>query len=97
LERIADKNKTRWRRYYQFISNNGYSTNINAVEQNSQRLIDFGIELLKVQPAYFNKITVTGNDKQKMTTRKPYRELRTNQEKIHKELQERSGKLTPGT
>ncbi|HEY0090977.1 MAG TPA: POTRA domain-containing protein, partial [Flavobacterium sp.] len=76
-KRISDKTKPDGEDILNLYQNNGYLfSNINAVEVNTANdTIDFEIRITEGPIAYFNKITVVGNDK----TNDPviYRELRT--------------------
>ncbi len=86
-KRIADKSKPDSDDITNLYQNNGYLfSNINAVEvKTANDTIDFEIRINEGPIAYFNKITVTGNDK--TNDRVIYRELRTKPgEKYNKEL-----------
>jgi outer membrane protein insertion porin family len=76
-KRIADKSKPDGEDITNLYQNNGYLfSNINAVEvKTANDTIDFEIRVTEGPLAYFNKITVTGNDK--TNDRVIYRELRT--------------------
>ena len=76
-KRIADKTKPDGEDITNLYQNSGYLfSNINAVEVKTVNdTIDFEIRVLEGPLAYFNKITVTGNDK--TNDRVIYRELRT--------------------
>jgi outer membrane protein insertion porin family len=86
-KRIADKSKPDSDDITNLYQNNGYLfSNINAVEtKTANDSIDFEIRITEGPIAYFNKITVTGNDK--TNDHVIYRELRTKPgEKYNKEL-----------
>jgi len=86
-KRIADKSKPDGDDITNLYQNNGYLfSNINAVEvKTANDTIDFEIRITEGPIAYFNKITVTGNDK--TNDRVIYRELKTKPgEKYNKEL-----------
>ena len=86
-KRIADKTKPDGDDITNLYQNNGYLfSNINAVEtKTANDSIDFEIRITEGPIAYFNKITVTGNDK--TNDHVIYRELRTKPgEKYNKEL-----------
>jgi len=86
-KRIADKSKPDGEDIDNLYKNNGYLfSNINAVEtKTANDSIDFEIRITEGPIAYFNKITVTGNDK--TNDHVIYRELRTKPgEKYNKEL-----------
>ena len=86
-KRIADKSKPDGDDITNLYQNNGYLfSNINAVEtKTANDSIDFEIRITEGPIAYFNKITVTGNDK--TNDHVIYRELRTKPgEKYNKEL-----------
>lgn len=86
-KRIADKSKPDGEDITNLYQNNGYLfSNINAVEvKTANDTIDFEIRITEGPIAYFNKITVTGNDK--TNDHVIYRELRTKPgEKYNKEL-----------
>jgi outer membrane protein insertion porin family len=86
-ERIADKSKPDGEDLTNLYQNNGYLfSNINAVEvRTANDTIDFEIRITEGPLAYFNNITVTGNDK--TNDRVIYRELRTKPgEKYSKDL-----------
>ncbi len=76
-KRIADKSKPDAEDITNLYQNNGYLfSNINAVEvRTANDTIDFEIRITEGPIAYFNKITVVGNDK--TNDRVIYRELRT--------------------
>lgn len=76
-KRIADKSKPDGEDITNLYQNNGYLfSNINAVEvKTANDTIDFEIRVTEGPLAYFNKITVVGNDK--TNDRVIYRELRT--------------------
>lgn len=76
-KRIADKTKPDGDDITNLYQNNGYLfSNINAVEvKTANDTIDFEIRVLEGPIAYFNNITVVGNDK--TNDRVIYRELRT--------------------
>ncbi|MBK0370288.1 BamA/OMP85 family outer membrane protein [Flavobacterium agrisoli] len=76
-ERIADKSKPDAEDITNLYQNNGYLfSNINAVEtRTANDTIDFEIRITEGPIAYFNKITVVGNDK--TNDHVIYRELRT--------------------
>ena len=86
-KRIADKSKPDGDDITNLYQNNGYLfSNINSVEvKTANDTIDFEIRITEGPIAYFNKITVTGNDK--TNDRVVYRELKTKPgEKYNKEL-----------
>ncbi|WP_074721738.1 outer membrane protein assembly factor BamA [Flavobacterium frigoris] len=86
-KRIADASKPDGEDIDNLYKNNGYLfSNINAVEVKTVNdTIDFEIRINEGPLAYFNKITVTGNDK--TNDRVIYRELRTKPGEIYsKEL-----------
>ena len=86
-KRIADKSKPDSDDITNLYQNNGYLfSNINAVEvKTANDTIDFEIRITEGPIAYFNKITVTGNDK--TNDQVIYRELKTKPgEKYNKEL-----------
>ncbi len=86
-KRIADKSKPDGDDITNLYQNNGYLfSNINAVEvKTANDSIDFEVRITEGPIAYFNKITVTGNDK--TNDRVIYRELKTKPgEKYNKEL-----------
>jgi outer membrane protein insertion porin family len=86
-KRIADQSKPDGEDITNLYQNNGYLfSNINAVEVKTVNdTIDFEIRVNEGPLAYFNKITVVGNDK--TNDRVIYRELRTKPgEKYSKEL-----------
>ena len=76
-KRIADKSKPDGEDITNLYQNSGYLfSNINAVEvKTSNDTIDFEIRIVEGPLAYFNNITVVGNDK--TNDRVIYRELRT--------------------
>ncbi|WP_343023041.1 outer membrane protein assembly factor BamA [Flavobacterium sp. PL12] len=76
-KRIADKTKPDAEDITNLYQNNGYLfSNINAVEvRTANDTIDFEIRVTEGPIAYFNKISVVGNDK--TNDRVIYRELRT--------------------
>lgn len=76
-KRIADTSKPDGNDITNMYQNNGYLfSNINAVEVGtSNDTINFEIRVIEGPLAYFNKITVVGNDK--TNDRVIYRELRT--------------------
>lgn len=76
-KRIADKTKPDGDDITNLYQNNGYLfSNINAVEvKTANDSIDFEIRVTEGPIAYFNKITVVGNDK--TNDEVIYRELRT--------------------
>ena len=76
-ERIADKSKPDGDDITNLYQNNGYLfSTINAVETKTvDNKIDFEIRITEGPIAYFNKITVVGNDK--TNDEVIYRELRT--------------------
>ncbi|WP_396177997.1 outer membrane protein assembly factor BamA [Flavobacterium sp.] len=76
-ERIADKTKPDGEDITNLYQNNGYLfSQINAVEvRTANDTIDFEIRIMEGPLAYFNKITVVGNDK--TNDKVIYRELRT--------------------
>nr|WP_315250081.1 POTRA domain-containing protein [uncultured Flavobacterium sp.] len=76
-ERIADKSKPDGEDMTNLYQNTGYLfSNINAVEtKTTDNKIDFEIRITEGPIAYFNKITVVGNDK--TNDEVIYRELRT--------------------
>ncbi len=76
-KRIADKSKPDAEDITNLYQNNGYLfSNINAVEVKTVNdTIDFEIRVTEGPIAYFNKITVVGNDK--TNDHVIYRELRT--------------------
>ncbi len=76
-ERIADKSKPDGEDITNLYQNNGYLfSTINAVEtKTTDNVIDFEIRVTEGPIAYFNKITVVGNDK--TNDEIIYRELRT--------------------
>ncbi|KIA87351.1 outer membrane protein assembly factor [Flavobacterium sp. AED] len=76
-KRIADKSKPDGEDITNLYQNNGYLfSNINAVEvKTANDTIDFEIRVTEGPLAYFNKITVVGNDK--TNDHVIYRELRT--------------------
>jgi outer membrane protein insertion porin family len=76
-KRIADKSKPDGEDITNLYQNSGYLfSTVNAVEVRTVNdTIDFEIRVMEGPLAYFNKITVTGNDK--TNDRVIYRELRT--------------------
>jgi len=76
-KRIADKSKPDGEDITNLYQNNGYLfSNVNAVEvKTANDTIDFEIRITEGPIAYFNNITVVGNDK--TNDRVIYRELRT--------------------
>ena len=76
-KRISDKTKPDSDDISNLYQNNGYLfSNINAVEvRTANDTIDFEVRITEGPLAYFNKVTVTGNDK--TNDRVIYRELRT--------------------
>lgn len=76
-KRIADKTKPDGEDLTNLYQNNGYLfSTINAVEVKTEKdSIDFEIRVIEGPVAYFNKITVVGNDK--TNDKVIYRELRT--------------------
>ncbi|MFN3753272.1 outer membrane protein assembly factor [Flavobacterium sp.] len=76
-KRIADKSKPDGDDITNLYQNNGYLfSNINAVEvKTANDTIDFEIRIMEGPIAYFNNITVVGNDK--TNDRVIYRELKT--------------------
>jgi outer membrane protein insertion porin family len=76
-KRIADKSKPDGEDIDNLYKNNGYLfSNINAVEvKTANDTIDFEVRIAEGPIAYFNKITVVGNDK--TNDHVIYRELRT--------------------
>nr|WP_249684866.1 outer membrane protein assembly factor BamA [Flavobacterium sp. CYK-55] len=76
-KRISDKSKPDGEDISNLYQNNGYLfSNINAVEvKTANDTIDFEIRIVEGPLAYFNKITVVGNDK--TNDKVIYRELRT--------------------
>ena len=82
-KRIADKSKPDAEDITNLYQNNGYLfSNINAVEvKTANDTIDFEIRVTEGPIAYFNKITVVGNDK--TNDRVIYRELRTKPGEIY--------------
>lgn len=76
-KRISDKSKPDGDDISNLYQNNGYLfSNINAVEVKTVNdTIDFEIRIVEGPLAYFNKITVVGNDK--TNDKVIYRELRT--------------------
>lgn len=76
-KRIADKTKPDGEDITNLYQNNGYLfSNINAVEvKTANDTIDFEVRVTEGPLAYFNHITVVGNDK--TNDRVIYRELRT--------------------
>lgn len=76
-KRIADKSKPDGEDITNLYQNNGYLfSNVNAVEvKTANDTIDFEIRITEGPIAYFNNITVVGNDR--TNDRVIYRELRT--------------------
>ncbi|MDI1316094.1 POTRA domain-containing protein [Flavobacterium sp.] len=76
-KRIADKSKPDGEDITNLYQNSGYLfSNVNAVEvKTANDTIDFEIRITEGPVAYFNNITVVGNDK--TNDRVIYRELRT--------------------
>ncbi|HEX8562366.1 MAG TPA: outer membrane protein assembly factor BamA [Flavobacterium sp.] len=76
-KRISDPTKPDGEDLTNLYQNNGYLfSNINVVEtRTANDTIDFDIRIIEGPIAYFNKITVVGNDK--TNDRVIYRELRT--------------------
>lgn len=76
-KRIADKTKPDGEDITNLYQNSGYLfSNVNAVEvKTANDTIDFEIRIVEGPVAYFNNITVVGNDK--TNDRVIYRELRT--------------------
>ena len=76
-KRIADKTKPDGDDITNRYQNNGYLfSNINAVEvKTANDTIDFEIRIVEGPIAYFNKVTVSGNDR--TNDRVIYRELKT--------------------
>ena len=76
-KRINDKTKPDANDITNLYQNNGYLfSNVNAVEVRTENdTIDFEIRIMEGPLAYFNKITVVGNDK--TNDKVIYRELRT--------------------
>ena len=90
-KRIADQTKPDGEDLTNLYQNNGYLfSSINAVEvKTSNDTIDFEIRISEGPVAYFNKITVVGNDK--TNDRVIYRELKTRPgQKYSKDLLMRS-------
>jgi outer membrane protein insertion porin family len=79
-KRIADPTKPDGEDLTNLYQNNGYLfSNINAVEVSTENdTIDFEIRIIEGPIAYFNKVTVVGND-------------RTNDHVIYRELRTRPG------
>ena len=89
--RISDQTKPDGEDITNLYQNNGYLfSNINAVEVKTYNdTIDFEIRIIEGPIAYFNKITVVGNDK--TNDKVIYRELKTKPgQKYSKELLMRS-------
>ncbi|UQD55170.1 outer membrane protein assembly factor [Flavobacterium sp. K5-23] len=86
-KRIADKSKPDGEDITNYYQNNGYLfSNINAVEVSTANdTIDFEIRVTEGPLAYFNKITVVGNDK--TNDRVIYRELKTKPGNIYSKEQ----------
>ena len=76
-KRIADKSKPDGDDITNLYQNNGYLfSNVNAVEVKTEKdSINFEIRVVEGPLAYFNRVTVSGNDK--TNDRVIYRELRT--------------------
>lgn len=76
-KRIADKSKPDGEDITNLYQNNGYLfSNVNAVEVKTENdTINFEVRIVEGPIAYFNKVTVSGNDK--TNDRVIYRELRT--------------------
>lgn len=76
-KRIADKSKPDGDDITNLYQNNGYLfSNVNAVEVKTENdSINFEIRVVEGPLAYFNRVTVSGNDK--TNDRVIYRELRT--------------------
>lgn len=76
-KRISDKKKPDGDDITNLYQNNGYLfSNINAVETRTEKdTIDFEVRIMEGPVAYFNKISVVGNDK--TNDHVIYRELRT--------------------
>ena len=76
-KRISDKSKPDAADITNLYQNNGYLfSNVNAVEvKTANDTIDFEIRVVEGPIAYFNKVTVVGNDK--TNDRVIYRELKT--------------------
>ena len=90
-KRIADQTKPDGQDLTNLYQNNGYLfSNINAVEvRTANDTIDFEIRITEGPIAYFNKITVIGNDK--TNDRVIYREIKTRPgQKYSKDLLMRS-------
>ncbi|MDY0090329.1 MAG: outer membrane protein assembly factor BamA [Flavobacteriaceae bacterium] len=86
-KRIADKTRPDADDITNLYQNNGYLfSNINTVEVRTEKdTIDFEIRIMEGPIAYFNKISVVGNDK--TNDHVIYRELRTKPgEKYNKDL-----------
>lgn len=86
-KRIADKTRPDADDITNLYQNNGYLfSNVNTVEVRTEKdTIDFEIRIMEGPIAYFNKISVVGNDK--TNDHVIYRELRTKPgEKYNKEL-----------
>lgn len=79
-KRIADKTRPDGETIENLYQNNGYLfSNIDAVEvRTANDTIDFEVRIMEGPVAYFNKITVVGND-------------RTNDEVIYRELRTKPG------
>ena len=82
-KRIADKSKPDGEDITNLYQNNGYLfSQINAVEvRTANDTIDFEIRIMEGPLAYFNKISVVGNDK--TNDKVIYRELRTKPGEIY--------------
>ena len=81
-KRIADQSKPDANDITNLYQNNGYLfSSINAVETSADNnVIDMEIRITEGKQAYFNRVTVTGNDK-------------TNDHVIYRELRTRPGEL----
>ncbi|ETN95056.1 Beta-barrel assembly machine subunit BamA [Zhouia amylolytica] len=81
-ERIADETKPDGNDITNYYQNTGYLfSRINPVEVSAQNdTIDFEIRIIEGKPAYFNNVTVTGNE-------------RTNDHVIYRNLRTRPGQL----
>ena len=86
-KRIADKTKPDGEDITNLYQNNGYLfSQINAVEvRTANDTIDFEIRIMEGPLAYFNKISVVGNDK--TNDKVIYRELRTRPGEIYSKEQ----------
>ena len=76
-KRISDKSKPDGEDISNLYQNNGYLfSNVNAVEVKTENdTINFEVRIVEGPIAYFNKVTVSGNDR--TNDRVIYRELRT--------------------